>query len=106
MTVSVSVGNVGCLIGKTCVQVPSSPLLPAALPALLGALTGACQQGGDAALAKRLQALLMAFTKGQAQALPSASGPHLALFLSTAGMRCLCVCRLHICFCPSVALYI
>lgn len=76
MTVSASVGNVCCLIGKTCVQVPSSPLLPAALPALLGALTGACQQGGDAALAKRLQALLMAFTKGQAQPLPSASGPH------------------------------
>jgi len=55
-------------------QVPSSPLLAAALPALLGALTGACQQGADAALAKRLHVLLMLFAKGHAQPAPSASG--------------------------------
>ncbi|DBB15045.1 TPA: hypothetical protein ACH3X3_004628 [Trebouxia sp. C0006] len=55
-------------------KVPSSPLLAAALPALLGALTGACQQGADAALAKRLHVLLMLFAKGHAQPAPSASG--------------------------------
>ena len=79
--VIVIMGIVCGLTGKGCLQVPSSPLLPAALPALLSALTGACQQGGDAALAKRLQALLMAFTKGQAQSSPSASGHYLALVL-------------------------
>ena len=46
---------------------PSSPLLPAALPALLAALTAACQQGGDAALANRLKALITALTKAKAE---------------------------------------
>ncbi|DBB02081.1 TPA: DNA-directed DNA polymerase [Trebouxia sp. C0004] len=59
-------------------KVPTSPLLAAAVPALLGALTGACQQGGDAALAKRLHALLMLFAKGHAHSVPSASGASFA----------------------------
>jgi len=63
-------------------QVPSSPLLAAALPALLAALTGACQQGGDAALAKRLHALLMLFTKGQAHSAPFASGASSAVLVA------------------------
>lgn len=50
------------------VQVPNSPLLPTALPALLAALTAACQQGGDAALANRLKALITAMTKAKAEA--------------------------------------
>ena len=49
-------------------QVPNSPVLPTALPALLAALTAACQQGGDAALANRLKALLTALTKAKAEA--------------------------------------
>ncbi len=53
---------------KCVVQVPSSPLLPAALPALLAALTAACQQGGDAALANRVRGLVVALGKAQAQA--------------------------------------
>lgn len=42
-------------------------MLPTALPALLAALTAACQQGGDAALANRLKALLTALTKAKAE---------------------------------------
>lgn len=43
-------------------------MLPTALPALLAALIAACQQGGDAALANRLKALLTALTKVKAEA--------------------------------------
>lgn len=43
-------------------------MLPTALPALLAALTAACQQGGDAALANRLKAMLTAMTKAKAEA--------------------------------------
>ena len=43
-------------------------MLPTALPALLAALTAACQQGGDTALANRLRALLTALTKARAEA--------------------------------------
>lgn len=55
-------------------QVPSSPVVPAALPALLAALTRACQQGGDAALANRLRALVSALGKAQAHSQISISG--------------------------------
>ena len=55
-------------------QVPSSPLLPAALSSLLAALTAACQQGGDAALANRLKALFAGLAKAQAHSSTSASG--------------------------------
>ncbi|KAL3158646.1 hypothetical protein ABBQ32_011390 [Trebouxia sp. C0010 RCD-2024] len=49
-------------------KVPNSPVLPTALPALLAALTAACQQGGDAALANRLKAMITAMTKAKAEA--------------------------------------
>ena len=60
-----------CQVAKQGVllQVPNSPVLPTALPALLAALTAACQQGGDAALANRLKALLTALTKAKAEAI-------------------------------------
>ena len=48
-------------------QVPNSPVLPTALPALLAALTAACQQGGDAALANRLKAMITVMTKAKAE---------------------------------------
>ena len=50
----------------SCVQLPNSPLLPGALPSLLAALTTACQQGGDAALANRLRTLIRSLHKAQA----------------------------------------
>ena len=57
-------------------------MLAAALPALLGALTGACQQGADAALAKRLHVLLMLLAKGHAHSVPSASGTSFAVLVA------------------------
>ncbi|KAL3135482.1 hypothetical protein ABBQ38_005962 [Trebouxia sp. C0009 RCD-2024] len=56
------------VIGLLEIYVPNSPVLPTALPALLAALTAACQQGGDAALANRLKAMLTAMTKAKAEA--------------------------------------
>ena len=62
-------------------QVPNSWLLPAALPGLLAALTAACQQGGDAALANRLRTLIRFLHKAQAQPAQPASGEDLCRIL-------------------------